>query len=74
MSVISSFVIEPRWVKPFFKKGYTEYRVIRKTISKYDSGRTYSAYETVGREVLLKTTDVDEAVVFRDQLNAKGIL
>lgn len=74
MSSSSSFVIEPRWVKPFFKKGYTEYSVIRKTVSQYASGRTYNAYETVGREVLFKTTDVDEAVSFRDELNKKELL
>lgn len=64
----SDFLVKPVWRKPWFKEGFTEYHVIRKTVCSYNGGSTYNAYTRVSEDILYKCLDLKEAVLFRADL------
>lgn len=67
-------IVKPFWRKPFFKKGYTEYHVLRREIRYYNAGSSYNAYSSKYDSILKITLDLDEAVEFRDNMIEKGIV
>lgn len=67
-------IVKPVWRKPFFKKGYTEYHVLRREIRHYNAASTYNAYSSEYDSMLKITLDLDEAVEFRDNMVEKGIV
>lgn len=63
--------IHAKWKEPLFKKGYTEYSVVRETIRFFeDSSHTYSRESMT---VLLKTDNFEKAVNFRKEIIEKGV-
>lgn len=66
--------VKPIWRKPWFRKGYTEYEVVRETKHHFNAASTYSAYTTVVTDILFKTLKVEEAISFRDEMLKAGIM
>lgn len=62
------FLIKPVWVKPWFKNGFTEYHVVRKSVCTYNEGSIYNQYTRTSEEVLHKCFELKEAVDFRANL------
>lgn len=69
----SEIIVEAVWVKPFFKRGFTEYHVVRKTTD-YSRASAYTqANETYHSTMLYKSLDLNEAVEFKDKLVEGGV-
>lgn len=69
----SEIIVEAVWVKPFFKKGFTEYHVVRKTTSNSRASAYHHANETYHSTMLYKSLDINEAVEFKDKLVQGGV-
>lgn len=62
--------IHAKWKEPFFKKGYTEYSVVRETIRFFEGSDTWSRDSMT---VLLKTDNFEKAVNFRKEIIEKEL-
>lgn len=63
-------VIHAKWIKPWFREGYTRYTVARETI------RYYAGAETYGREsldVIFRTRDLQIAQTVKEDMIKSGV-
>ena len=65
-------IVKPVWRKPWFRDGYTEYKVIRKTTERWNAGR-YNEYTTSSEVCLYKSRSIEDAIFVRDKMVAVGV-
>lgn len=69
-------VIKPVWVKPWFKKGFTEYQVVRRTTTWFDAGYrdSINGYSVESDEILYTSTLIEAAITIKNKMIEGGVV